>query len=87
MATDVIMEEDIPSSSMQDKDDIIDDIEPSPSELNETYQQESQEQEQKPITKPPMPIRPPIDNRANRPKRKIGLFLCEETNSVSFFSF
>jgi hypothetical protein len=83
MATDVIMEEDIPSASGQDSG-IADDLDQGPSPLTpeDTYLDDI-----KPSTTnaPPPFIRPPIDNRANRPQRKNGLFLSgQETTSTGF---
>jgi hypothetical protein len=80
MATDVIMEEDIPSASGQDSG-ITDDIDQGPSPLTP---EEAFSDDIRPAAPAPF-IRPPIDNRANRPQRKNGLFLSgQETTSTGF---
>uniref|UniRef100_A0AC34GW71 Uncharacterized protein n=1 Tax=Panagrolaimus sp. ES5 TaxID=591445 RepID=A0AC34GW71_9BILA len=91
MATDVIMEEDIPSASGQDSG-IADDMDQGPSPLTPEGSI-SDEKTNNNLSKhssanaPPPFIRPPIDNRANRPQRKNGLFLSgQETTSVREFA-
>ncbi|KAE9551200.1 hypothetical protein FO519_005587 [Halicephalobus sp. NKZ332] len=91
MATDVIMEEDLPSSSavMAPQDSgILDDMDQGPSPCDQddsSYPPPPPPEPQRSVNAPVVPIRPPIDNRANRPQRKIGLFLCgQETNSTGF---
>ena len=88
MAADVIMEEDVPSSSAIPPQDsgILDDMDQGPSPCDQddgSYPPPPPPEPQRSVNAPVIPIRPPIDNRANRPQRKIGLFLCgQETNSV-----
>jgi hypothetical protein len=87
MATDVIMEEDIPSASGQDIG-IADDLDQGPSPLTPEGSISDEKANNNSSTKsnaPPPFIRPPIDNRANRPQRKNGLFLSgQETTSTGF---
>ena len=75
------MEEEAPSGSGQDSG-IADDMDQGPSPATP----EDALSDEKPSTAYPAPapfIRPPIDNRANRPQRKVGLFLSgQETTSV-----
>lgn len=89
MATDVIMEEDIPSSSTMPAQDsgIMDDMDRSPCDPDEGYPPSAPPlPSNQPTNASIIPIRPSIDNRANRPQRKIGLFLCgQEKNNVSLF--
>uniref|UniRef100_A0A7E4VNR1 C2H2-type domain-containing protein n=1 Tax=Panagrellus redivivus TaxID=6233 RepID=A0A7E4VNR1_PANRE len=88
MATTNMMDEDeagVPSSSARDSGISNDDMDQSPCQV--TSAEDGAPAPPAPARQHSTPlVRPPIDNRANRPQRKIGLFLSEQEGSSNGFA-